>query len=117
MGRLTTHILDTALGAPACGVSVHLYAREGDMRRLITQAVTNDDGRCPAPLLSDAAMIPGTYELEFGAGAYFKTQGVAQQAGPFLDDVIVRFIIADAQGHYHVPLLLSPYGYSTYRGS
>jgi 5-hydroxyisourate hydrolase len=119
MARLTTHVLDTSRGAPAAGVAVELHLVEsgGDSRRLIASAVTDADGRTPAPLLSGDRVDPGVYELTFKAAAYFAQAGTPLANPPFLGDVVVRFGIADARGHYHVPLLLSPYGYSTYRGS
>ncbi len=116
MGRLTTHVLDTAGGLPAAGMSVRLY-RVGESRQELVATETNDDGRCDAPLLDGAAMQAGTYELEFEAGAYFAARGVDLPDPPFLDRVVIRFGIAEADSHYHVPLLVSPYGYSTYRGS
>ena len=115
MGRLTTHVLDTAAGIPAAGLHLELY-RLGTARELVTKAVTNADGRLDAPLLEGATFVRGTYELVFHVGDYFRAHG-AQLADPaFLDLVPVRFGVA-ADAHYHVPLLVSPYGYSTYRGS
>jgi 5-hydroxyisourate hydrolase len=116
VGRLTTHVLDTALGRPAKAVRVELY-RLTQERTLLVDTATNDDGRCDAPLLDLDAFQTGTYELIFHAGDYFRTQGQAITDPPFLDVVVIRFGIAEADSHYHVPLLLSPYGYSTYRGS
>ena len=116
MGRLTTHVLDTALGRPGQGVRVELFSLAGDRARLV-DTLTNADGRCDAPLLDGAAFRPGRYELVFHAGAYFRARGQDLADPPFLDDVVIRFGIAEADAHYHVPLLLSPYGYSTYRGS
>jgi len=120
MGRLTTHVLDTANGRPAAGVRVRVYALGPDVqhdRRLLRDVTTNADGRCNAPLLEGEALAPGRYEMVFGAGAYFAALGVAQPRPPFLEDVVLRFGIADAEQHYHVPLLVSPWSYSTYRGS
>jgi 5-hydroxyisourate hydrolase len=118
MAHLTTHVLDTSRGTPASGVPVELHVVEsGGGRRLIAAAVTDRDGRTPAPLLSGECVDPGVYELTFKAAAYFEQAGTPLANPPFLGDIIVRFGIADARGHYHVPLLLSPYGYSTYRGS
>jgi len=117
MGRLTTHVLDTSRGCPAAGLKISLFELKDAARTLIAQDVTNHDGRCGAPLLDQAAIRTGTFELEFHSGAYFERMGTDQKAGPFLDIVPVRFIISDTDAHYHVPLLLSPYGYSTYRGS
>ncbi|HEY0302425.1 MAG TPA: hydroxyisourate hydrolase [Rhizomicrobium sp.] len=113
MGRLTTHVLDTANGCPGAGLAVRLYAEDC----LLAETRTNADGRCDAPLLEGAAMKPGRYVLEFEAGAYFRARGMALPEPAFLDVVKIAFGIADAQAHYHVPLLLSPFGYSTYRGS
>jgi 5-hydroxyisourate hydrolase len=116
-GRLTTHVLDTALGRPAAGVRIELYRDEAAGRRRLGEAMTNVDGRCEAPLLSGAEFETGCYELIFHVGAYFQAQEVALPRPPFLDQVPLRFGIAEVGGHYHVPLLISPYGYSTYRGS
>ncbi len=116
-GRLTTHVLDTATGRPASGVRIALYALGGGSRRLLRESVTNHDGRCDAPLLAGGDFACGTYELVFGAGDYFRRNGVALPDPAFLDEVPIRFGIADSAGHYHVPLLISPFGYSTYRGS
>ena len=121
MGQLTTHVLDTAAGLPAAGVRIDLHwVGVGGVptgRAPLASAVTNADGRCDAPLLAGAAFLAGTYELVFHAGPYFAGQGVALPNPPFLDEVVIRFGIADPASHYHVPLLISPYGYSTYRGS
>lgn len=116
-GFLTTHVLDTARGLPAAGVRVTLYAIEGDTRTKIAVAVTNADGRTDSPLLPKEDFATGRYEIVFDAGAYLRETGQAGDAPLFLDEVPIRFGIADAAAHYHVPLLLSPYGYSTYRGS
>ena len=116
-GRLTTHVLDTASGKPAQGVTVSLFAIEAGARRLLKSTQTNGDGRCDAPFLSGAQMAVGAYELVFEVAAYLRAAGVALSDPPFLDVVPIRFGIADASAHYHVPLLISPYGYSTYRGS
>ena len=117
MGRLTTHVLDTARGRPAGGLRIMLFRVTGNSHRKIREVVTNDDGRTDGPMLEGADFTAGGYELVFGAGDYLRATG---QAGPgtlFLDEIPIRFGIADAEGHYHVPLLLSPFGYSTYRGS
>jgi 5-hydroxyisourate hydrolase len=116
MGRLTTHVLDTAHGRPAAGLAITLF-REGPRREQAASAVTNEDGRCNGPLLEGNALSAGTYELVFDAGAYFDGAGLHLPEPKFLDQVVIRFGIADPEAHYHVPLLLSPFGYSTYRGS
>ena len=113
MARLSTHVLDTAHGRPAAGLKIDLF-RE---RQLIKSAITNVDGRTAEPLLSGDSIETGEYELEFSVAAYFRSIGVELPSPPFLDQVVIRFGIADPHGHYHVPLLVSPYGYSTYRGS
>lgn len=117
MGRLTTHVLDTARGQPAAGLHIALHSIDGNDASLIAEAVTNDDGRCDAPLLEGEQFKAGTYALTFRAGAYFDALGIELPDPKFLDDVVIRFGISDAGAHYHVPLLLSPFGYSTYRGS
>jgi 5-hydroxyisourate hydrolase len=117
MGRLTTHILDTASGCPAAGVPVELFSLSGDGRTPVATATTNADGRCDAPLLDGAAFQAGVYEILFHVGAYLRARGEELPSPAFLDVVPVRFGIAAADEHYHVPLLISPYGYSTYRGS
>lgn len=115
---LTTHVLDTSRGRPAAGLRIDLSLVEGDGRsRLIKTVTTNADGRSEAPLLGPAEMRAGRYELLFHVGAYFRAAGAALTDPPFLDQVPVRFAIAEPAGHYHVPLLVSPYGYVTYRGS
>lgn len=116
-GRLTTHVLDTASGKPAAGLSIELFVIEKDGRRAIKSVLTNDDGRVDAPLLSGDALRVGIYELVFHAGDYLRGQGLPLCEPPFLDIIPIRFGIADEAAHYHVPLLISPYSYSTYRGS
>ncbi len=116
-GYLTTHVLDTARGCPASGVPITLYRLTGGTRDRIAQTVTNDDGRTDAPILGQADFATGTYELEFDAGAYLRATGQDGAEPLFLDVVPLRFGMSDPDAHYHVPLLLSPYGYSTYRGS
>jgi 5-hydroxyisourate hydrolase len=116
MGRVTTHVLDTARGMAAAGMKVDLYAL-APSRALIRSAMTNINGRTDAPMLEGEAFKPGPYELVFAVGAYFRASGVAQASPPFLDEVPIRFTIAEADGHYHVPLLASPWSYTTYRGS
>jgi 5-hydroxyisourate hydrolase len=115
MGRITTHVLDTAAGRPAAGLKVVLARLDGD-GRVIVEAVTNADGRCDRPLLEGAAFANGQYEITFYVGDYFGRAGVTLADPPFLDVVPVRFGVTE-DAHYHVPLLVSPYAYSTYRGS
>ena len=116
-GRLTTHVLDTALGKPAQGLKIDLYRLEGEERRLIRSVCTNSDGRVDGPMIEGAGFTAGNYELVFYAGDYLRAAGVALPEPAFLDLIPLRFGIADPESHYHVPLLFSPYGYSTYRGS
>ncbi len=116
-GRLTTHVLDTASGRPAAGVSIEVFRLDGETRNRLLTVETNQDGRCDQPLLDGADFAPGCYELVFHVAAYFQAAGAALPTPAFLDSVPVRFGVADAAAHYHVPLLISPYGYSTYRGS
>lgn len=115
MGRLTTHVLDTAGGMPAAGVAIDLVILEDGGERPVASAVTNADGRCGGPLAEGGAFAGGTYELRFHVGDYFRSRGGPAPA--FLDVVPVRFGVASAHEHYHVPLLISPFGYTTYRGS
>jgi 5-hydroxyisourate hydrolase len=114
MGRLSTHVLDTTRGRPAAGVKVELY---GDGGALLAERITNPDGRTDAPLLAGDAFRPASYELRFHVAAYFRAAGVSLPEPPFLDVVPIRFALAEPDGHYHVPLLVSPWSYSTYRGS
>ena len=116
MGKLTTHVLDVAHGRPAGGVAVALY-RHGDRSKALVQTRTNDDGRTDAPLLQGAAFVAGVYELVFAAGDYFRELGLTLPDPPFLDEIALSFGVADPQQNYHVPLLVSPWSYSTYRGS
>ena len=110
MGKLTTHVLDTAHGRPGAGIRIELYRMDGHEGALVAKAVTNRDGRTDAPLIEGADFRAGTYQLVFHLGMYFGAAG-------FLDVVPIRFTVADAGQHYHVPLLCSPWSYSTYRGS
>ncbi len=117
MGKLTTHILDTALGCPAKGVLIELFRLEEGQREKVCETTTNEDGRCDGPILEGENFSAGVYELVFHVGAYFDAQGIDLPEPKFLDDVVIRFGIASASEHYHVPLLISPFSYSTYRGS
>lgn len=117
MGRLTTHVLDTAQGKPGAGIRVTLHRNLGERYALVADAITNADGRCDTPLLEGAAFSPGRYRLVFTCGEYFAAQGLALPDPPFVDEVVLDFGVADAQAHYHVPLLVSPWSWSTYRGS
>ena len=116
-GYLTTHVLDTARGCPAAGMRISLYRITGEARAHLHDAVTNADGRTDAPILPAGEFSVGEYELVFDVGAYQAAQGLAADGPRFLDSVPVRFGIDDPAAHYHVPLLVSPFGYSTYRGS
>jgi 5-hydroxyisourate hydrolase len=117
MGKLTTHVLDTARGKPAAGVVIWLYRVTGNSHKKIAEAVTNADGRTDGPMLDGAALTAGHYELVFHAGDYLRASGQAAGDVLFLDQIPIRFGISDAAAHYHVPLLISPFAYSTYRGS
>lgn len=117
MGKLSTHVLDTAHGRPAAGVAIELYAIDAGGRRLVKTDATNRDGRCDAPLLEGEALHAGRYELVFAAGDYFAAQGVVLPEPRFLDRVTIAFGVADAGQNYHVPLVVTPWSYSTYRGS
>lgn len=115
MGKLTTHVLDTAHGRPAAGMLIELRRLPAD--KILFSARSDADGRCGQPLLEGASFIPGEYELIFHAADYFRALGVALSDPPFLDQVVLRFGLAGTDQHYHVPLLVSPWSYSTYRGS
>lgn len=118
MAGLTTHVLDASIGRPAEAVLIELYALgAAGERKLIKQARTNADGRTDAALIAPADARAGSYELAFHVGAYFRDRGAAIADPPFLDVVPIRFAIADRNAHYHVPLLVTPWSYSTYRGS
>ncbi|MCB6179112.1 hydroxyisourate hydrolase [Rhodobacter sp. Har01] len=116
-GRLTTHVLDTARGCPAAGVKIALYRVSGNSHRKIAETATNADGRTEAPMLAGKGFAAGSYELVFFAGDYLRASGQAGEGVLFLDQIPIRFGISDAAQHYHVPLLISPFAYSTYRGS
>lgn len=113
MSGLTTHVLDTTHGRPAEGVWLRLS--RGDA--VLVETTTNADGRCDSPLLTSGQLEAGAYRLEFEVGAYFRAQGVELPEPAFLETVVIEFGVSDASAHYHVPLLVSPFGYSTYRGS
>ncbi|NYS61229.1 hydroxyisourate hydrolase [Vreelandella salicampi] len=117
MGYLTTHVLDTANGRPGQGIIIDVYRLSGTRREHLATVTTNDDGRCDAPLLEGEAFAVGEYELVFHAGDYLRRHQESTFEPLFLDVIPLRFGVADASQHYHVPLLLSPYGYTTYRGS
>ena len=114
MGKLTTHILDTSMGTPAKEVEIKLYKKNDSSLKLINSAKTNEDGRCNEPLLSGNLFEEGCYEIEFNIGHYYATKDIDC---PFLKDVVIRFYISNSDENYHVPLLISPFSYSTYRGS
>jgi 5-hydroxyisourate hydrolase len=117
VARLSTHVLDTSRGVPAQGVAVELHIVRGGERQRLVITMTNAEGRTDAPLLAAERLEAGVYEITFHAHDYFRRTGVALTDPPFLGDIIVRIGIANPAGDYHVPLLLSPYGYSTYRGA
>ena len=117
MGKLTTHVLDTANGCPAAGMAVALYRITGGAQALVKQITLNHDGRADSPLLEGTGFVPGQYRLVFGVAAYFRGLGTVLAEPPFLDEVPLDFGLATVGQHYHVPLLASPYAYSTYRGS
>ena len=115
MGKLTTHILDTAGGKPGSNVEIDLYCLN-ETRRFVKNVCTNEDGRTAEPLLSGDAFEPGIWELVFKVGEYYRRNGSSSVKPAFLEDVVIRFTLTE-DAHFHVPLLVSPYGYSTYRGS
>lgn len=117
MAGLTTHVLDTAHGKPAAAMTVRLYRLDSDDDEPMVETMTNVDGRCDAPLLTEVTLEVGQYRLEFEVGEYYRDRGLALPEPAFLETVGIDFGVADAGQHYHVPLLVSPYGYSTYRGS
>jgi 5-hydroxyisourate hydrolase len=116
-GYVTTHVLDAGRGVPAAGMRIELFRIEGEDRRLVRSVVTNADGRTDGPVIPKGEMAIGIYELLFHAGDYLDAAGAPGESPRFLDRVPIRFGIADEAEHYHVPLLLAPYSYSTYRGS
>ena len=116
-GFLTTHVLDTARGIPAAGIAIDLFRIEGDSRALIRSLITNSDGRTDSQILPAEEFSTGTYELVFHAGAYLDANGTPAEDPRFLNVIPIQFGISEPDSHYHVPLLLSPFGYSTYRGS
>jgi 2-oxo-4-hydroxy-4-carboxy-5-ureidoimidazoline decarboxylase len=116
-GRLSTHVLDTHAGRPAVGVAIELYEFAGEKAHCIQSAITNSDGRTDQPLIGGRPLPIGRYELRFAVGDHFRSRGIASGDPPFLDIVPLRFSIAEPEGHYHVPLLCTPWSYSTYRGS
>jgi 5-hydroxyisourate hydrolase len=117
MGKLSTHVLDVTQGKPGANVALELYAVGPTGRKLLKNAITNQDGRCDAPLLQGDELLAGQYELIFAAGDYFAGQGVVLPQPRFVDRVTIAFGIADPTQNYHVPLVVSPWSYSTYRGS
>ncbi len=117
MGKLTTHILDTRSGKPGQNILIQLYFLKDESWELLKEVRSNDDGRCDGPLLEGDEFKTGQYELVFHAGDYFEAEGIDLPEPKFLDEIVLRFGISDAAEHYHVPLLVSPFSYSTYRGS
>ena len=117
MGRLTTHVLDTTHGLPGAEIKVELYKVNDDSTEKLATVITNSDGRTDAPILAGNDFRPGKYQLVFYVADYYKSTGVELDGVPFLDDVVIRFGLDDPEAHYHVPLLVSPYSFSTYRGS
>ena len=117
MGKLSTHVLDTTQGKPGAGVAIALYAIQDGQRTLLKHDTTNADGRCSVPLLEGDALQTGQYELVFAAGDYFAAQGMDLPSPRFVDQVTIAFGIAHADQNYHVPLVVTPWSYSTYRGS
>jgi 5-hydroxyisourate hydrolase len=117
MGKLSTHVLDITEGKPGAGLQVKLFRVDGNEKMLLKTAITNLDGRCERPLLQGDELKRGKYELVFAAGDYFAAQGVKLPEPRFVDEVVIAFGIADAAANYHVPIVVSPWAYSTYRGS
>jgi len=116
MGQLTTHVLDTSAGLPAAGILIDLHALEAGEPRLLSSVVTGSDGRCPGPLIAAEVFHVGRYSLTFHVADYFRGRGLTLPEPPFIEQAIVRIGIAHADQHYHVPLLVSPWSYSVYRG-
>ena len=116
MGKLTTHVLDISAGVPAGGISIELRREDAGPARLLTSVVTGPDGRCAAPLLEGEALVAGRYSLTFGVADYFRARGVALADPPFIERAVIHVGIAAPGQHYHVPLLVSPWSYSVYRG-
>jgi 2-oxo-4-hydroxy-4-carboxy-5-ureidoimidazoline decarboxylase len=116
-GRLSTHVLDTHAGRPAVGIAIGLFEFAGETAHRIASAVTDADGRTARPLIAERPLPIGRYELRFAVGDHFRSRGIEQGDPPFLDIVPLRFSIAEPEGHYHIPLLCTPWSYSTYRGS
>lgn len=117
MGKLSTHVLDTMHGRPASNMDIELYSLDGDTRTLLIRVHTNNDGRCDRPLLDGNALKAGTYEMIFHAGDYFEHQGIQTPEPRFVDQVVIRFGVGNPHENYHVPLLVTPWAWSTYRGS
>jgi 5-hydroxyisourate hydrolase len=117
MGRLTTHVLDTTNGVPGAEIQVELFRVQSDTLQFIKRVYTNSDGRTDLPILEGEAFVAGKYQLVFHVASYYQTKGIQLDEIPFLDDVVIRFGLNDEDAHYHVPLLVSPYSFSTYRGS
>ena len=116
-GKLTTHVLDTSRGCPGAGLRIQLHRLHDGQKTLLKETTTNSDGRCDGPLLQGDKFESGNYELLFFAGDYFRGKGGDLKEPLFIDNVVIQFGIANASEHYHVPLLVSPFSYSTYRGS
>lgn len=117
MARISTHVLDIALGCPAAGVRIELFGHSDGGRNLIRSAITNADGRTDEPLMATDTIAPGTYELDFHAGDYLQSSSAFNIGARVFDVITVRFAVADPLSSYHIPLLLAPNGYTTYRGS
>ena len=117
MGKLTTHVLNLAAGTPAVGMRFELHDQNASPPRLLAHSRTNEDGRSGTPLLEGASLVTGRYKLTFHVAEYFRSIGAQLSEPPFIDEVVIQFGIADGEQNYHVPLLVSPWSYSTYRGS